>query len=66
MQPADLADYKAPRDATLAAFPEAFSSDAEEKRGRGAESHLTRLADTRPEGGHVTLAAWDAPGAISC
>ena len=67
--PADLADYKELRDAMLAAYPQAFSSDAAEGRSRTPESYRSRLGLERPEGGEFTLGAWQGPrliGAIGC
>jgi ribosomal protein S18 acetylase RimI-like enzyme len=65
----DLADYKELRDSMLAAYPSAFSSDADESRQRTPESYRARLGLERPEGGEFTLGAWDRNrlvGAISC
>lgn len=65
----DLADYKALRDEMLAAFPEAFTSDAETEASRPASSYLGRLGIERLEGGHFTLGAWRTTrllGAIGC
>lgn len=67
--PADLALYKALRDAMLAAHPEAFNSDAETERLRSAESYLSRLGNGRAEGGDFTLGAWRGralEGVIGC
>ncbi len=68
---ADLGAYKDLRDATLAAHPEAFTSDAATERSRSSESYRSRLglgADRALEG-RYTLGAWqgdDLVGAISC
>jgi ribosomal protein S18 acetylase RimI-like enzyme len=65
----DLSDYKALRDEMLAAFPEAFTSDAETEALRPAASYLGRLGIGRLDGGHFTLGAWRATrllGAIGC
>ncbi len=65
----DLTAYKALRDAALAAYPSAFTSDAAEVRGHAAESYRSRLGLDRPEGGKFTLGAWQGEalvGAISC
>ena len=55
---ADLRAYKALRDEMLAAHPEAFTSDAQTEGHRRAEDYLPRLGLERPEGGHLTLGAW--------
>ncbi|MBS0445767.1 MAG: GNAT family N-acetyltransferase [Proteobacteria bacterium] len=65
----ELPAYKALRDAVLAAFPEAFTSDAEAERARPAESYAGRVGGILAPGRHITLAAWDDTtlvGAISC
>ena len=65
--PADLAAYKALRDAMLAAHPESFSSDPAPERA--PDSYLARLGLERPEGGEFTLGAWQLGqlvGAVSC
>ncbi len=65
----DLADYKALRDAMLAAHPEAFTSDAEAEAGKTGQSYLPRLGLDRPQGGQFTLGAWEGRalvGAVSC
>jgi len=65
----ELADYKALRDAMLAAHPEAFTSDAEAESSKSAQSYLARLGLDRPQGGHFTLGAWEGRslvGAVSC
>jgi ribosomal protein S18 acetylase RimI-like enzyme len=70
MAAADLAAYKRLRDTTLAAEPEAFTSDAAEELPRSAQSYLPRLGLDRPDGGHFTLGAFfDAErlvGAVTC
>ena len=48
---ADLPAYKALRDATLAAHPEAFTSDAAEERRREPSDYLQRLGLDRHDGG---------------
>jgi RimJ/RimL family protein N-acetyltransferase len=65
----DLADYKALRDAMLAAHPEAFTSDAATERGRSAQSYEPRLGLDRPDGGQFVLGALQGArlsGAIGC
>lgn len=65
----DLPAYKALRDAVLAAYPWAFTSDATEAQGRAPDSYRSRLGLDRSEGGEFTLGAWHAEtlvGAISC
>ena len=69
LAPCDLCDYKALRDAMLAAHPQAFSSDALEGRARTPESYRSRLGLDRPAGGDFTLGAWQGDrlvGAIGC
>ena len=67
---ADLAAYKRLRDLTLAAEPEAFTSDAAEELPKSAQSYLPRLGLDRLEGGHFTLGAFFAGeplvGAVTC
>jgi RimJ/RimL family protein N-acetyltransferase len=66
---ADLADYKALRDAMLAAHPEAFTSDAATEQLRSAQSYQARLGLDRADGGHFLLGAWQGArltGAIGC
>jgi ribosomal protein S18 acetylase RimI-like enzyme len=66
---ADLPDYKLLRDRTLAAYPQAFTSDAEAESRRDAANYASRLGDALPPGGRFTLGAWRGPalvGAISC
>jgi len=69
LRPEDLADYKALRDAQLAAHPDAFTSDAAAEATRPAASYLGRLGLDRPEGGHFLLGAWRGAlllGAFGC
>jgi RimJ/RimL family protein N-acetyltransferase len=54
----DLRAYKALRDAALARYPEAFTSDAPTERLRRAEDYLPRLGLERREGGHLLLGAF--------
>jgi ribosomal protein S18 acetylase RimI-like enzyme len=67
---ADLAAYKRLRDVTLAAEPEAFTSDAAEALSKSAQSYLPRLGLDRPEGGQFTLGAFFGAehlvGAVTC
>ncbi len=58
LAPADLVAYKHLRDVTLAAEPEAFTSDAAEESLKSAQSYLPRLGLDRPDGGHFTLGAF--------
>ncbi len=65
----ELGDYKALRDAMLAAHPDAFTSDAAAESSKNAQSYLPRLGLDRPQGGQFTLGAWDGRalvGAVSC
>lgn len=65
----DLTAYKALRDATLAAYPEAFTSDVEAERAKTPQQYLPRLGLDRANAGHFTLGAFDAGalvGALSC
>jgi ribosomal protein S18 acetylase RimI-like enzyme len=72
--PTDLPAYKALRDASLAAYPEAFSSSTEPERA--PESYLRRLGSVGADGvrdgingGEFTLGAWLSGrlvGAVSC
>lgn len=66
----DLAAYKRLRDVTLAAEPEAFTSDAAEESLKSPQGYLPRLGLERPEGGHFTLGAFTGAehlvGAVSC
>ena len=66
---ADLAAYKALRDAMLEAHPEAFTSDAAEERGKEPADYLQRLGLDRSERGQFVLGAWRGErlvGAIGC
>jgi ribosomal protein S18 acetylase RimI-like enzyme len=67
---ADLPAYKQMRDETLAAEPEAFTSDATEEAAKNAQSYLHRLGLDRTDGGHFTLGAFTRDeqlvGAVSC
>ncbi len=67
---ADLADYKRLRDTTLAAEPEAFTSDAAEASVKPAQAYRPRLGLERPEGGQFTLGAFVGAehlvGAVTC
>ncbi|MDI4632163.1 GNAT family N-acetyltransferase [Pelomonas sp. V22] len=58
MREDDLTQYKQLRDAMLAGFEEAFTSDAETERSRTADSYRNRLG--MAAGGHnlFTLTAW--------
>ena len=65
----DLAAYKRLRDHMLAAWPEAFTSDAAAESARAAESYASRLGDARNDASTFTLGAWcgaSLVGAISC
>lgn len=65
----ELPDYKALRDALLAAHPDAFTSDAAAESAKPAQAYLPRLGLDRPQGGQFTLGAWDGRslvGAVSC
>lgn len=69
MHTADLAAYKALRDAMLARHPEAFTSDAETELQRDAQSYRSRLSGGNEGNCLFTLLAWVGPdlvGAISC
>jgi ribosomal protein S18 acetylase RimI-like enzyme len=67
---ADLAAYKRLRDVTLAAEPEAFTSDAAEELPKSPQSYLPRLGLDRPEGGQFTLGGFfgneHLVGAVTC
>ena len=66
LQPADAAAYKRLRDEMLAAFPQAFTSDAETESLRPAESYAERL---RAGPGGFTLGILqgeDLLGALTC
>lgn len=69
----NLAAYKRLRDTTLAAEPEAFTSDAAEESAKPAEAYLSRFGLDRPdlhEGGQFTLGAFFGAerlvGAVTC
>jgi ribosomal protein S18 acetylase RimI-like enzyme len=66
----DLPAYKALRDAMLADYPDAFTSDAEADAALPPEYYRARLGTDRPEGGPFTLGAFDAcgtlVGAVTC
>lgn len=69
LESVDLAAYKELRDEMLAAYPDAFTSDAATERQRSAESYRSRLQSYAPGGGQFTLGAWQSErlvGAISC
>ncbi|HMN77667.1 MAG TPA: GNAT family N-acetyltransferase [Burkholderiaceae bacterium] len=69
MGAADLAAYKALRDAALAERPQAFTSDAETERRRPPETYLARLAGAADGGWPFTLTAWQGErliGAVTC
>lgn len=66
LQPADAPAYKRLREEMLAAFPQAFTSDAESARLRPAESYADRL---HAGDGGFTLgmeAAGELVGALTC
>lgn len=66
LQPADAPAYKRLREEMLAAFPQAFTSDAESARLRPADSYADRL---RAGDGGFTLgmeAAGELVGALTC
>ncbi len=67
---ADLPAYKRLRDVTLAAEPEAFTSDAAEELSKSAQSYLPRLGLDRPGGGQFTLGGFfggeQLVGAVTC
>ena len=69
----DLAAYKRLRDTTLAAEPEAFTSDAAEESVKPAQAYLSRFGLDRPDphdGGQFTLGAFFGAahlvGAVTC
>lgn len=65
----DLPAYKALRDESLAADPEAFTSDAETEARRTPSSYLSRLGMDRSDGGQFVVGAWIGErlvGAIGC
>lgn len=69
LQSADLAAYKALRDATLADDPSAFTSDAQTESRKAPEAYLPRLGLGAPLGGVFTLGALRSGallGAVSC
>ena len=69
LQSADLAAYKALRDATLADDPSAFTSDAEAESRKPPDSYLPRLGLDAPLGGVFTIGALrdgTLLGAVSC
>jgi ribosomal protein S18 acetylase RimI-like enzyme len=69
LQPGDLPAYKAMRDAMLAAYPLAYTSDFETESVRPADSFRSRLDVDDIDGGHFTLGALlseQLVGAISC
>lgn len=66
---ADLYAYKALRDTMLAAYPDAFTSDAAAESFKPASSYASRFGLERPGDGHFTLGAWlgeRLAGAITC
>jgi ribosomal protein S18 acetylase RimI-like enzyme len=66
---ADLQAYKALRDAMLAAYPDAFTSEAAAEVRKPATTYASRFGLDRPEDGHFTLGAWLGDrlvGAITC
>ncbi len=66
---ADLAAYKALRDATLADDPSAFTSDAETESRKSPDAYLPRLGLGAPLGGVFTIGALcngTLLGAVSC
>ena len=69
LQRADLAAYKALRDATLADDPSAFTSDAETESRKAPDAYLSRLGLDAPLGGVFTIGALrdgTLLGAVSC
>lgn len=69
LQSADLAAYKALRDATLAGDPSAFTSDAETESRKASDAYLPRLGLAAPLGGVFTIGALGGGtllGAVSC
>ena len=60
----DLRAYKALRDEMLEHHPQAFTSDGPTERRRRAEDYLPRLGLEHPEGGHLTLGAWQGAALI--
>ena len=70
---ADLGAYKQLRDTTLAAEPEAFTSDAAEESAKPAKAYRSRFGLDRPdahEGGQFTIGAFSGSaqlvGAVTC
>jgi len=69
LQSADLAAYKALRDAALADDPAAFTSDAETESRKLPDAYLPRLGLDAPLGGIFTIGALRGGtllGAVSC
>ncbi|MBW8846163.1 MAG: GNAT family N-acetyltransferase [Burkholderiales bacterium] len=65
----DLLGYKALRDAVLATYPEAFTSDAETESARDIASYRSRLTGGSAGGTLFTLLALDGhriAGALTC
>ncbi len=65
----DVQAYKSLRDHMLAAYPEAFTSDAAAERARSADSYAARIGGFDGEPAMLTLGAWCSDGligAISC
>jgi ribosomal protein S18 acetylase RimI-like enzyme len=65
----DLHAYKALRDTMLAAYPDAFTSEAAAEAAKPASTYAPRFGVERPEDGHYTLGAWQGSrlvGAITC
>jgi len=65
----DLHAYKALRDTMLAAYPDAFTSDAAAEAIKPASVYASRFGLERPEDGHFTLGALQGVrlvGAITC
>lgn len=65
----DLPAYKGLRDESLAADPEAFTSDAETESRRTPSSYRSRLGLDSVEGGQFVIGAWIGErlvGAIGC
>jgi RimJ/RimL family protein N-acetyltransferase len=66
---ADLCAYKRLRDSMLAAYPDAFTSDAAAEALKPPSAYASRFGLERPEDGHYTLGALRAGrliGAITC
>lgn len=66
LEPPDAPAYKALRDVSLRAAPEAFTSDYESQSSKTADSYLSRLAPLPSllAGGAITLGALDADGKL--